>query len=91
MTEALLFSNSARVQKEFLADGDGRLVKRLAGLKDADQVIDLAVRNVLSREPTTEEKKALGDYLRVRADRPAEARRQLLWALATSPEFRFNH
>jgi hypothetical protein len=35
--------------------------------------------------------KALEDYLTKRADRPAEAQRQLVWALLNSSEFRFNY
>ena len=34
---------------------------------------------------------ALVGYVAKRADRPAEAYRQVLWALVTSPEFRFTY
>jgi hypothetical protein len=89
--EALLFSNGERIQKELLADGGDRLLGRLKQLKDESAVIDLAVRTILSRPPTTDECKLLGDYLRQRADRPAEAQRQMVWALLTGAEFRFNY
>jgi hypothetical protein len=49
------------------------------------------VRAVLSRPPTAEETQLLGDYLKRRADRPAEGCRQLVWALLTDSEFRFNY
>jgi hypothetical protein len=88
--EALLFSNSPRMQ-EFLADGGDRLVGRLKQTRDVDQRIDTAVRAVLSRPPTEEEKKLLGEYLKRRGDRPVAACRQVVWALLTSSEFRFNH
>ena len=51
----------------------------------------MAVRTILCRPPHDEERKLLGDYLEQRADRPAEARRQMVWALLTSAEFRFNY
>jgi Protein of unknown function (DUF1549)/Protein of unknown function (DUF1553) len=91
VTEALLFSNSDRVQREFLNEGGDRLLSRLKDIKDPRQVVDLAVWNVLSRAPTEEEHRVLGDYFRKRADRHAEATRQILWALMTSSEFRFNY
>jgi hypothetical protein len=91
VTEALLFSNSERMQRELLSDGGDRLVGRLKQIKDTKELIDTAVRSVLSRPATAEEQKLLGDYLRQRAGRPVEACRQVVWALLTSPEFRFNH
>src|SRR5262249_62197713 len=60
--EALLFSNGERLEKELLADGGDRLVGRLKPLNDPQERIDLAVRAVLSRPPTAEEAKLLGDY-----------------------------
>jgi hypothetical protein len=89
--EALLFSNGERFTREFLADGGDRLVGRLKQLKDPQALIETAVRNVLSRPPSAEESKLLGDYLARRADRHVEACRQLVWALVTSSEFRFNY
>jgi hypothetical protein len=91
VSEALLFSNGDRVQKELLADGADRLVGRLKQVTDRRELIDTAVRAVLSRPPTEEEVKLLGDYLARREDRPAEAVRQLVWALVTGTEFRFNY
>jgi hypothetical protein len=89
--EALVFSNSDRIQRELLADGGDRLIGRLKEMKDPHQVIDTAVRAVLSRPPTAEEVKALGEYLAKREDRRVEACRQMLWALLASSEFRFNY
>ena len=88
----LLFSNSDRIIKEFLADGGDRLVGRLKTVqgRPGDDV-DLAVRAVLCRPPLAEESKVLEQYLQQRQDRPVEACRQLVWALLASAEFRFNH
>jgi hypothetical protein len=76
---------------DLLADGGDRLVGRLAGITDRRQQIELAVRNVLSRDPDPEEVALLDAYLAERADRPLEGCRQLVWSLLTSSEFRFNH
>jgi hypothetical protein len=91
VSEALLFSNSDRIMKEYLAEGGDRLVSRLLKLKEPKDVVQLAVRTVLSRPPTAEETKLLGEYLQKRSDRPVDACRQLVWALVTSSEFRFNY
>jgi Protein of unknown function (DUF1549)/Protein of unknown function (DUF1553) len=91
VAEALLFSNSKRIDQDLLSDGDGRLVARLMKLAAPAEQVELAVRNVLSRAPDDEERRLLAQYLERRTDRPEEACRQLVWALLTSPEFRFNH
>lgn len=91
VSEALLFSNGTAIQKELLADGGDRLLNRIKPLKNGDEAIDLAVRTILSRPPREEERKLLAGYLKQRADRPAEAQRQMVWALLTSAEFRFNY
>ena len=91
VTEALLFSNSDRLQRDLLGEGGDRLVGRLKQIKDVKEQVDLAVRSVLSRPATADEQRLLGDYLTQRLNRPVEACRQVVWALLTSPEFRFNH
>jgi hypothetical protein len=91
VSESLLFSNGERFQREFLADGPDRLATRLTGTADAGELIDTAVRAVLSRPATAGEKHLLGEYLAGRADRKADACRQVVWALVTGAEFRFNH
>jgi hypothetical protein len=76
---------------DVLADAPGRLVHRLRELKDPHEQVLLAVRSVLSREPTADEFKLLGEYVNQRKDRPVQGLRQLVWALAASAEFRFNY
>ena len=88
--EALLMSNSDKLN-EILADGGDRLVGRLSKMGDGREKIELAVRNVLSRAPDEEEIAALGEFLARRESRPVDAARQLVWALLTGGEFRFNH
>ncbi len=91
VTEALLFSNSDRIQKEMLADGGDRLVGKIKLMKDPDAAVEIAIRNILTRAPAPEEKKAMVEYLAQRGDRLAEGYRQMVWALLTSAEFRFNY
>jgi hypothetical protein len=91
VSEALLFSNGKRITTELLSAASDSLVKRLEQTARPVDVVDLAVRNVLSRPPDDEELRVLGAYLEGRTDRPDEARRQLVWALLTDSEFRFNH
>jgi len=90
VSEALLLSNGDRLN-ELLGDGGDRLVGRLAKMDDRDAQVDLAVRTVLSRPADDEERDLLGAFLQQHADRPAEGCRELLWALVTGAEFRFNH
>lgn len=91
VSEALLFSNSDRVQKQFLADGADQLMGAVKKIQDEKELIDMVVRNVFVRPPTAEEVELLGRFLRQRQDRPVDACRQLVWALLASSEFRFNH
>ncbi len=91
VAEALFFSNGKRVSSDLLAEGAGRLVERLKQTAAPAELIDLAVRSVLSRPADDDEIRTFGQYLSQRTDRPEDARQQLVWALLTSPEFRFNH
>ena len=89
--EALLFSNSDKIQKELLTDGNDRLLGRPKTAKDRREIVDLAVRTTLCRPPSADEARALEEYLAKRPDRAAEAARQIVWALLSSSEFRFNY
>jgi hypothetical protein len=91
VSEALLFSNGKKITGDLLSDTPGTLVGRLEHAAGNAEVVDLAVRNVLSRPPDAEEIRALSDFLAERTDRPDDARRQLVWILLTDSEFRFNH
>jgi hypothetical protein len=86
--EALLFSNSDRVAKEFLTDGTGTLLGKVKGM-EAREAVGLLVKAAYTRPATEAELGALAEYVRKRNDRPAEAYRQVLWALLTAAEFRF--
>jgi uncharacterized protein DUF1549/uncharacterized protein DUF1553 len=89
--EALLLSNGDKMAKDLLAADKGTLTGKLAEISDNRAAAETAMWNILARPPSSEEVEALADYLARRADRPAEARRQMVWALLTSGECRFNY
>jgi hypothetical protein len=89
--EALLLTNGETMAVDLLHDGKDMLVGQLNEIADPRAAAETAVWSVFSRPPADEELTVLTDYLKVRADRPADARRQLVWALLASSECRFNH
>jgi hypothetical protein len=90
VAEAMLFANNDKLSKELLA-GSNSLADRLAKEPTTEKRAELAVRTVLARPATAEEIEAIGSYLDRRADRSADANRQVVWALLATSEFRFNH
>jgi len=91
VNEALLFSNSDKVARELLADGNDRLLGRAGAVGDPGKGTDLIVRSVLSRPATVDEQRTLTEYVSRRANRLTEAYRQVVWALISGAEFRFNY
>ena len=87
--EALMFSNSEKVEKELLKED--RLLRDLLGITDSEKMIRTAYQQVLFRPPQPSEVKALRNYMEQRSDRPTDAIRQIVWAIMTSTEFRFNY
>jgi hypothetical protein len=90
LDQTLFFKNGALI-RSWLAPRAGNLTDRLGQLKDADGVADELYLSVLTRYPITEEKKEIADYLASRTTDRAAALQELVWALLTSTEFRFNH
>ena len=86
----MLFANSETLQKQLFA-GDETLVAKLLKVPALEERAELAVRSALGRPAQPDELKVLTDYLRRREDRPAAGCQQVVWALLTSAEFRFNH
>lgn len=91
VSEALLFSNSAQIENDAVRDSGDRLVGMLKTIGDRPQAIRAAFVSTLSREPQPEEIEWCAKYLAAREDRPVAALQQLVWALVTGSEFRFNH
>jgi hypothetical protein len=89
--EALLFSNGDRVMKEFLTDATDTVLGKVKAMKEPKEAVAYLVKCVHGRPATESEVQALTEYVAKRKDRPADAYRQVLWALVTGPEFRFNY
>jgi hypothetical protein len=88
--EALFMANNADVQRLVTPAGNN-LAARLAAMPEVKQVVDTAVWSVLGREPTEQERDHLVKWIEERKDNRVKACGQLVWALLTSAEFRFNH
>ncbi|WP_425615732.1 DUF1549 domain-containing protein [Anatilimnocola sp. NA78] len=89
--EALSLSNGSRISTDLLRPDGSNLLGKLTKLTDDRELATTAIWNVFGREPVADELKALEDYLKARTDRREESVKQLLWALLTSSECRFNY
>jgi hypothetical protein len=87
--EALFVSNSEAVRKLITAGGNN-LSERLAATKDDGELVKAAVQAVYSRTASESEAADLTAWLEKQSDRRA-ACEDLVWALVSSAEFRFNH
>jgi hypothetical protein len=90
VNEAMLFANSQAMSKE-LFEGPDSLVARMMAETDLAKRAEVAVQTVLTRQPAADEVRAMVAYLQDRQDRPDAGCQQIVWALLTSAEFRFNH
>jgi hypothetical protein len=86
-----LFLENGSVIRAWLAPRPGNLVDRLSHLSTPDAQAEELYLSVFTRLPGPEERHDVGTYLAARlADRSA-ALQELVWAMLTSAEFRFNH
>jgi hypothetical protein len=90
VAEAMLFANNEALMRE-LMEGADTLAAKIKQLPELEARADLAVRTVLTRSARADEIKLLAEYQRRRQDRAEAACQQIIWALLTSAEFRFNH
>ena len=88
--QALFLLNSDYVHKHFVTDS--KLVKTLSAAPTDAEVARLAYRAILSRLPSAAESTRVSRYLSERgASTRAQACQELVWAMFSGPEFRFNH
>jgi Protein of unknown function (DUF1549)/Protein of unknown function (DUF1553) len=87
--EALFLSNAPEIQRLVQPNGKN-LVARLAATPDTGKLVETAVWAVLSRAPEADERAYLAKWIDGHQER-ARACSELVWALLTSAEFRFNH
>ena len=91
VTEALMLSNSEQVINELLRDAGDSLVGALKNMADPNALVETAVWSVLSREPAEDERQLLIDFCAAHGEDHLKASQQLVWALLTSSEMRFNY
>jgi hypothetical protein len=89
--EALFFSNNDRIQNDLLRDSGDRLVGHLKSIEDVNEALTTASLAINSRKPSDAELQALSQYLSQRPDDRNAAMKQVIWALLTGPELRFNY
>ncbi|ADB15323.1 protein of unknown function DUF1549 [Pirellula staleyi DSM 6068] len=89
--EALLLSNSDRIQNELLRDGGDTLVGMLEKIDNTAERAETAVWQTTARNPESVEVEAIRTYFDARSDRRKEAVKQVIWSLITSSELRFNY
>ncbi|HEV3118622.1 MAG TPA: DUF1549 domain-containing protein [Gemmataceae bacterium] len=88
--EALFMSNSPEVQRYFTPSGKN-LVARLTAYTDTGGLVDTAIWTLLGRPPQCDERAYLMRWLDEHKQGRSKACSEMLWALAASAEFRFNH
>lgn len=91
VSEALLFNNNQHIQNEYLRDSADRLVGVMKAQADRAQMIQTAYLSIFSRPVQPEELEATLKYVAAREDRLVAACQQVVWALITSAELRFNY
>lgn len=86
-----LFAANAGPMNSWVAPAGGNVTERIIKQADANAAAEDLYLAVLTRLPTDAERAEVAKYLNDRAkDKPAAAQ-ELVWALLTSAEFRFNH
>jgi hypothetical protein len=81
------FLSTSPALAEILKPGSEGTVTRLAALAKSSDRVRQAFLAVYGRAPDSEEARQAKAFLEVRTDKPAEAVRDLMWALMTSAEF----
>ena len=77
--------------KDKIRVANDRLAGELAKLETNEALVQRAIQAVYSRLASAEEVEAISAYLEARSDRREDAISQIVWALMTSSELRFNH
>jgi hypothetical protein len=90
VNQALFFGNGSVVQG-WLAPAAGGLTERLAKTEDTAALAEELYLTILTRLPTQQEQDDVAAYLKDRTDDRQAAVGELVWSLASSNEFRFNH
>ena len=87
--QALFLINGALVQS-WVDPSVGSVTERLVKLQDPKQLADELYMTLLNRPVTDDEAVDIGEYLKV-VENKSQAVQEIVWAVLTSAEFRFNH
>lgn len=90
VNQALFFENGGAVQS-LLNPVPENLVSRLMPLTEAGPVAEELYVSILSRLPSDDERHEVAAHLQDRTDDRPQALGELVWALMSTSEFRFNH
>ena len=90
VNQSLYFGNGATVDGWLKAGGES-LPVRLGKLEDPLALADELYISVFTRPPTDVEKQDVANFLKDRAADKPVAIGEMIWALLSSSEFRFNH
>jgi hypothetical protein len=90
INQALFFGNSGTIDG-WLKPSGANLASQLAAMTDAAGLADEMYLAVFTRRPTDVERADVAAYLKGRDKDRAAAVQEMLWAMLSSNEFRFNH
>lgn len=93
VNQALFLGNSP-VLNNWLSPADGTLVGKLKSIESGEAIADEVSLAVLSRPATLDEQREVQRLMAQQAQSPADrvaVLAELVWAVITSNEFRFNH
>jgi hypothetical protein len=90
LDQALFFGNGTMVDS-WLKPRAGGLSDRMARATDPKALADDLYLSVMTRPATDDERAAVTKYLEPRTADRAVAIEEMIWALMSSNEFRFNH
>ncbi len=89
LPQALLLSNHPEIVK-LTSSQAGNLTEMLIAESDSTKAIQLAFETIFGRSPTESEASKMKAFLESSRSRESSAQ-QVVWAMLTSPEFRYNH
>jgi hypothetical protein len=90
LKQSLFLTNNPTLQ-QIVAARPGSVLRQLQSRDDNQAIVRTAFEATFARQPEEDELIACTEYLSARAENHNAAVRQLIWALLTSAEFRFNH
>ncbi|MCH8923249.1 MAG: hypothetical protein IIA67_08900 [Planctomycetes bacterium] len=88
--QALFLANGSQL-RGWLAPGGGNLTDRLNKMEDPKALSEEIYLSVVNRRPTEQEVADVTEYLASRPKEKPAAVQEIVWALLTSTEFRFDH